>query len=89
MLREYTSKPCTVLACEMIEEGDVKDKGKGVWRYTHKGRGASTTMLDFSVSKDQEPEAGDFIIKLSKTDIYLCKAEVFHAKYGVKGMVIR
>jgi len=90
MLIEYTSKPITVLACKMLEEGTIeKAKKAGMYVYSHKGKGAVKTRLEFAVSSNQKPVPGDYIIKLSKDNIYLCKADVFDKKYGVKGMVIR
>lgn len=89
MLREYQSKPVSVLACMIEDTGIVTKKKAGEYEYTHKGRGASTTLLVFSASEKQVPEVGDFIIKLSDEDIYLCKAGVFCEKYNVRGMYIR
>jgi len=90
VLIEYTSKPVTVLACKIEEEGKVeKCKKAGVYCYTHKGKGAVSTKLDFTVATGQKPEAGDYIIYLDAEDIYLCKADVFDKKYGVKGMIIK
>ena len=88
MLVEYISKPVTVLACEIKKEGKIKKK-EGGYVYTHKGRGAVMTCLEFTTNAEQEVRTGDFIIKLSNTDCYLCPANVFERKYGIKGMVIR
>lgn len=92
MLREYTSKQVTVLACKIEEGGEViklsKEKGdKGRYEYKHKGSGASTTRLEFDASK--LPAVGDFIIHESKTDVYHIPADLMAKKYNVKGMYIK
>ena len=89
MLREYTSIPQTVLACMIEDAGTVTKIKAGEYKYTHKGRGASTTLLTFATSPKQTPKAGDFIIQHSKTDTYLCPKDVFEAKYKGQSMVIR
>ena len=88
MLREYVSKPSTVLACIITDKGTLTKKKAGEYEYKEKGKGASTTLLLFATSPKQEPEVGDAIIFLDKEDIYLCKAGVFHGKYNHKGMEI-
>lgn len=88
MLKEYISKPCTILACMIEDTGTVtkiKD-AEGAWEYKNKGKGATRILMQFQASK--KPVPGDFIIQHSKTDIYHCTADVFAAKYVVKGMVI-
>jgi len=90
MLRSYTSRPTTVMACMIEEDGKTEKVKAGIYRYTHKGRGAASTLLEFTVgAKQKAPVAGDFIIRLDKEDIYLCGREVFLKKYEVKGMVIK
>jgi hypothetical protein len=89
MLRNYTSKQVNVLACLIEETGTVTKIEDGEYKYEHKGRGAITTVLIFAVSNKQNPQAGDYIIQLSKEDIYLCPADVFKEKYVVTGMVIK
>lgn len=88
MLREYNSKPCTILACMIEDTGTVTkiEDAEGTWEYKHKGKGASTTLMVFQASK--EPVPGDYIIQHSKTDIYHCPADVFASKYAVKGAMI-
>jgi hypothetical protein len=91
MLKEYDSRPCTVLACLIEETGVVtklkeKDKSSFKYKYTHKGRGASTTLLEFNAP--EKPEVGDYIIMASKTDVYHCDAKLFAKKYTRKGMSI-
>lgn len=87
MLREFTSIPCTVLACKIEEGGKVEgSKSKG-YVYTHKNKSGITTTLTFQASV--KPVEGDYIIQQSKTDVYHCPAEVFAKKYNVKAMVIQ
>lgn len=88
MLIEYISKPVTVLACEIKKEGKIKKEKEGVYVYTYKGRGAASTRLEFTTNAEQKVRIGDFIIKLAD-DCYLCPADVFKRKYGIKGMIIR
>lgn len=90
MLKEYTTKPQTVLACKMEESGEIKKVKTGVYRYTHRGRGAATTMLEFTIgAKQPAPVIGDFVIHLAKDDIYGCEALKFRDKYTVQGMKIK
>jgi len=89
MLREYTTRPLTVLACIVEKEGEVtkvKDK-EGLYQYKHKGKGAITTLLTFTATAPVEP--GDAIIMVSDTDISHCPWDVFQAKYNVQGMQIQ
>lgn len=88
MLREYVSKPQAILACIITEKGILTKKKSGEYEYKEKGKGASTTLLLFAVPSKQTPEIGDFIMYADKEDVYLCKADLFHAKYNHKGMEI-
>lgn len=94
MLREYTSKPCTVLACMIEDAGEVTEvKGKeSTFQYKHKGKGAVSTLMVFTAAPDEDGDyliqPGDYIIQVSKTDIYHCPADVFKMKYSVQGSVI-
>jgi len=89
MLREYNSKPSTVLACMIEDTGTVTKvpKEEGTYLYQNKGKGASTTRMKFKASK--KPVAGDYIIQHNKEDVYHCTADVFASKYSIKGMVIK
>lgn len=92
MLREYTSVPCTILACKIEPEGTIikLSEGKGddgTYEYTCSGRGASKVRMEFASSVIPVP--GDFIIQESETDIYHCNAALFSKKYNVQGMYIR
>ena len=88
MLKEYKTRPCTVYACEIKEDGEVKaGKEKGKYIYSHKGRGAVRTILEFTSTT--KPKVGDFIIRLTEDDIYLCMQDVFKAKYSIVGGVIK
>lgn len=90
MLKNYPIKPGDVMACEIAEDGTLTDLEGGVWKYRHKGRGPATTILEFTIgAKQAAPKVGDFIIRLSKTDIYLCGRAVFLKKYVVERMRIR
>ena len=89
MLREYTSKPCKVLACMIEDTGTVTKVKDGEYKYKHKGRGASSTLLTFATSPKQVPKPGDYIIQWSKQDVYCCDADTFKKKYSVEGMVIK
>jgi len=86
MIKEYTTKPCTILACCIEKEGTVTKKDDK-FVYECKGKGAVRTKLTFTATT--KPKVGDYIIQLDKEDIYLCKREVFLKKYKVKGMVIK
>jgi len=87
MLKEYSSKPCTVLACEILEEGKVEgSKAKG-YTYTCKGVHGITTLMKFEATV--KPEVGDFIIELSKNDVYHCPKDVFEKKYSTTRMLIQ
>jgi hypothetical protein len=79
MLREYDTRPKVVLACLIEETGEIKKVSTGKYKYTHKGKGAVSTCLEFTVSK--KPVPGDYIIYLSKDDCYHCTKEVFESKY--------
>lgn len=85
MLKTFTTRVVDILACEISADGEMKVLDEGRWNYQAKGAGALRTNLDFSVSADQEPEVGDYIIQESKSDCYLCKKAVFDRKYSPKG----
>jgi len=90
MLKDYTTKPMTVLACEITEAGKIEKIKTGVYKYTERGRGAASTLLEFTKgAKQKEPKVGDFIIRLKKDDIYLCDRETFLKKYACEGMKIK
>jgi hypothetical protein len=74
----------------MIEDtGTVTKVKDGEYKYKHKGRGASSTLLTFATSPKQVPKPGDYIIQWSKQDVYCCDADTFKKKYSVEGMVIK
>lgn len=85
MLRQYNSIPKTVLACMIEDTGTVTKIKAGEYKYEHKGKGASMTLLVFQTSPKQEPKTGDFIMYENRDDIYLCPADVFHGKYRIQG----
>lgn len=89
MLREYNTIQKTILACVIEEDGELKELKKGQWEYRHKGKGATTTLLIFSVSVGKKPKVGDAIIFLDKNDICHCKKSVFDSKYQRLGMTIK
>jgi len=87
MLREYTTRPCTVLACIVEKEGEVTKLKDGKFQYKHKGKGAITTLLTFTATAPVEP--GDAIIMQSEEDIYHCPWTLFQEKYNVQAMQIQ
>lgn len=90
MLKSYDSRPCTVLACEIEEQGEIsKTKGKAksyTYSCKHKATGINT-LLVFGAS--EEPKVGDFIIQTSKADIEHCPRDVFEKKYTIARMLIQ
>lgn len=90
MLRKYVTKPSDVMACKITEKGKItRPEGvttkKGTYIYKEKA-GAITTLLEFEASKT--PAVGDYIIFLSKEDIYHCPEDVFDKKYALEGFRI-
>jgi len=89
MLKEFKNKPQTRLACVIDEKGELVEVKKGIWKYTHQARGCTKTLLEFTVgAKQKAPEAGDYIVFLSKDDIYLCGKEEFEKAWNPVGMRI-
>ena len=91
MLKEFVNRPQKRLACVIEEKGELEKLEKGVWKYTHKGKGATTTLLKFSTlknKKDAEPQVGDYIVFLSKTDVYLCDKKTWEDAWSPSGMRI-
>lgn len=87
MLKEYNSKPTTVLACRIEEGGTIaKLKKTDMYEYKHKGKGATTTLLQFTASK--EPAEGDYIMQFRKGEYYHHPEDVFNSMYITKGMTI-
>ena len=72
--KTYRTRPVTVDAVEITDINDIYVVGGTkirVW--------ADNKAWFFTTHK--EPETGDFIIKQSEDDIYLCPREVFLEKY--------
>ena len=88
MLREYTSIPQSRLACQIEETGKVEKVREGVAKYENKV-GSVTELMEFTYSDGQKPEAGDYIVHLSKTDIYLVKKDVFEKSYRSTGFKLK
>ena len=89
MMRVYKTKPQTRTACEIEKTGTLKELKKGVWQYEDRGRGASMTRLEFTVSVKEKPKIGDYIVRLDKNDIYLCSQAVFEKTYAREGFNIK
>ena len=88
MFREYASIPKKRLACQ-IEVGGVLEKIKdGVARYTNKV-GAISELIEFEYQDGQKPEAGDYIVKINKTDVHLVKQDLFEGEYRSSGFRLR
>ena len=89
MLREYTSIPQKRLACQIEETGTLEKLSDGVAKYENKV-GAITELLEFTYSANQgKPEPGDYIVQLSKEDVYLVKKDVFEASYRSTGFKLK
>ena len=83
MLKEYTRRPNSVLACK-IEE-DCTEQEKGCYSYQHK-RGSIITLLEFESKK--KPAVGDFIVQDGASYILIKETE-FNKKYVSTGFVLR
>jgi hypothetical protein len=84
MLREYTSIPQKRLACQIEETGKIEKVKEGVAKYTNKV-GAIQELMEFKYSEGQKPEPGDYIVKESKTNVYLVKKDLFERTYRSTG----
>jgi hypothetical protein len=84
MLREYTTIVQTRLACQIEESGKLEKIKAGEYKYTNK-QGAITELLEFSCDNKVTPKPGDYIVKLSSTDIYHVEKDVFEKSYRPSG----
>lgn len=87
MLREYQSIPQKRLACQIEEGAKVEKLRAGVARYTNKV-GAIQEIMEFQYG-DRKPEVGDYIVQVSKDDVYLVKKELFERTYRSTGFKLR
>jgi len=83
MLKEFINKPQERLACVIDEKGKLEDLGKGMWKYAHKAKGCTSTLLEFKVG-DAKPEAGDYIVWIDKTDIYHASKKAWEDTWSPK-----
>jgi len=89
MLREYTNKPTTRLACQISEKGKIEKIKTGVYSYSAQGSGASKIYLEFTIgAKQKAPVAGDYIIQLSKDDVYCSPKDAFEEAWVPKGFYV-
>ena len=88
MLREYSSIPQKRLACQIEESGKVEKVSDGIAKYENKV-GAVTELLEFKYTEGQKPEVGDYIVFISKEDVYLVKKDLFESSYRSTGFKLR
>jgi len=84
MLREYTTVVQTRLASKIEESGNLEKIKAGEYKYTNK-QGAITELLEFSCDTKVTPKPGDYIVKLSDSDIYHVAKEEFEKSYRPSG----
>jgi hypothetical protein len=90
MLKEYTNIPASRLACVIEESGVLTKLTKGEWKYTNRGRGAVSTELVFMTrTKQKDPVPGDYIVQISKTDVYHCDKKTWEGNWIPKGFYVK